>query len=86
MEVCEQTTISRAPELAAVFTLRAVTCRSFHRDCLISHSAHSALFINTQTQEVLFIRQSDRDQLVVRRQASSKGRLFQTSEDIWGFC
>lgn len=64
-----QATISCALELASVFILRAVTCRSFRRDCLLSHSAHSALFINTQTQEVLFIRQSDRDQLGVRQHA-----------------
>lgn len=82
----EQTTISCAPELASVFILRAVTCCSFRRDCLLSHGAHSALFINAQTQEVLFIRQSDRDQWGVREHACSKGQLCETSEDIWGFC
>ncbi len=51
-----------------------------------SHSAHSALFINTQTQDVLFIRQSDRDQWGVRRRACSKRRLCQASEDMWGVC
>lgn len=40
---------------------------AFRRDRLYSLCAHSALFINTQTQEVLFIRQSDRDQLGERR-------------------
>lgn len=71
-----RTTVSRAPEPARVFILHAVTCGSFHRYRLLSHSAHSALFINTQTQEVLFIRQSDRDQLGVRRRACSKRRLW----------
>lgn len=69
----QQTTISCVPELAGVFILHGVTCHSFRRDCLFSHSAHSALFINTQTQEVLFIRQSDRDQLGVRRMPAQRG-------------
>lgn len=75
MEVCSRPPLAGAPELAGVFTLRAVTCRSFRRDCLISHSAHSALFINTRTQEVLFIRQSDRDQLVSETASQLKGAI-----------
>lgn len=57
--------LNHTPYLAHVFILHGVTCRGFHRDCLLSQSVHSALFINTLTQEVLFIRQSDRDQLGV---------------------
>lgn len=82
----EQTTVSCVPELAGVFILGAVTCCSFRRDCLFSHTAHSALFINAQTQEVLFIRQSDRDQWGVREHACIKGQLCQTSGDVWGVC
>lgn len=38
--------------------------------------SRSALFINAQTQEVRFIRQSDRDQLGAQCRASSKSDCF----------
>lgn len=80
----QQTTINRAPELDSVFILLAVTCHNFCRGCLYWHSAHSALFINTQTQEVLFIRQPDRDQLEVRRTLAQRGNYVKPLE-VWGF-
>lgn len=49
------------------------TCLGFHRDTLLSHSARLTLFINTPTQEVLFIGAGDRDQ---RR---TKSRVCRTS-------
>lgn len=78
------TTINCVPELDSVFILHAVSCHSFCRACLFWHGAHSALFINTQTQEVLFIRQRDRDQLEVRGTLAQRGDCFRPLE-VWGF-
>lgn len=73
-------------ELGGVFILCAVTCCSFRRDCLFSHSAHSALFINTQTQEVLFIRQSDRDQSGVGRTLAQRVDCVRSLRIYGGLC
>lgn len=72
----QETTVSGVPDLS-VYT-ETVTCRSFHKDCLFSHAAHSTLFINTPTQEVLFIGLSDRDQRRTKRwlcQTSIYGKM-----------
>lgn len=69
--------LTAGPESASVFILHFITCHSFRRDRLFSHGAHSALFINTQTQEVLFIRQSDRDQLGVRSTSAQRGECVE---------
>lgn len=71
--------------LSSVFILYAVTCHSFRRDCLFSLWAHSGLFINTPTQEVLFIRQRDRDRLGVRCRSTQRGDCVKPLEDAWGF-